>query len=74
MSHKQRRVSYSSFGAEILAASNGDDRGFDLKFSFASLFPHLPLRHKLLVDSKALFETLTTFHQVDDYRLRGTIA
>lgn len=73
-SHKQRRVSYSSFGAEILAAANADDRGYDLKLSFRSLFPDRPLRHKLIVDSKALFETLTTLHQSDDYRLRKTVA
>lgn len=73
-SHKQRRVSYSSFGAEILAASNGDDRGYSLKASFLSLFPHQPLQHNLLIDSKALFEALTTLHQTDDYRLRMTVA
>lgn len=73
-SYKQRRVSYSSFGAEILAAANADDRGYDLKLSFISLFPDHPLRHKLIVDSKALFETLTTLHQSDYYRLRKTVA
>lgn len=73
-SHKQRRVSYSSFGAEIIAAACADDRGYDLKMSFRSLFPLTPLRHQLLVDSKALFETLTTIHQTDVYRLRKTVA
>lgn len=73
-SHKQRRVSYSSFGAEVVAATCADDRGYDLKLSFASLFPDRPLRHELLVDSKALFETLTTLHQGEDYRLRKTVA
>lgn len=72
--HKQRRVSYSSFGAEILAATYGDDRGYDLKMSLLSMFPDKPLKHQLLIDSKALFETVTTLHQTDDYRLRKTVA
>lgn len=73
-SHKQRRVTYSSFGAEILAAASGDDRGFDFKMSLSSLFPQKPVKHQLLIDSKALFETITTLHQTDDYRLRKTVA
>lgn len=73
-SQKQRRASYLSFGAELIAASNGDARGYSLKPSFATLFPRRPIRHKLLVDSKALFETLTTLHQADDYRLWKTVA
>lgn len=73
-SHKQRRVSYSSFGAEILAAAAADDRGYEVKRSIFSIFPESPLRHEIMVDSKALFETITTLHQGDDYRLRGTVA
>lgn len=73
-SHKQKQVSYSSFGAEIIAAAHGDDRGFNLKGIFAELFPHKPLKHELLVDSKALYETITTLHQPRDYRLRKTVA
>lgn len=73
-SHKQRRVSYSSFGAEIIAAAYGDDRGFDLKFSLLSLFPQRPVKHQLLIDSKGLFETFITLHQTSDYRLRKTVA
>lgn len=30
-SHNQKRVSYSAFGADILATADGDDRGLDLK-------------------------------------------
>lgn len=73
-SHKQNQVSYSSFGAEIIAASNGDDRGFHLKCIFADLFPHRLLKHEILVDSKALYDTITTLHQPRDYRLRKTVA
>lgn len=46
-SRKQRRVSYPSLESEILAASNGDDRGYDIKMAFASILPQLPLRHEL---------------------------
>lgn len=73
-SHKQIRVSYSSFRAEIIAAAYGDDRGFDLKLSLLSLFPHRPVKYQLFIDSKALFETITTLHQTNDYRLRKTVA
>lgn len=36
--------------------------------------PTKPLRSKLLTDSKALFETRTTLHTSEDYRLRATVA
>lgn len=75
--NNQRSVLYSSFGAEILAASNADDRGYDLNLSFSrySLINlSLPLIHKNIFDSKALFETLTTLHQTDDYSLLRTVS
>lgn len=33
-------------------------------------FPHMPVKHQLLVDSKSLFETITTLHQTGYYRMR----
>lgn len=66
-SHKQRRISYSSFGAELFAASAAGDRGYDVKMSTCSIFPGLPLKHELLVDSKDWFEKLTSLHQGYDY-------
>lgn len=36
-STNQRRVSHSSYGAEILACSDADDRGFYLKQSFTEI-------------------------------------
>jgi hypothetical protein len=39
-SSKQRRVSFSSIGSEILAAASADDRGFALTESIRALFPH----------------------------------
>lgn len=73
-SHKQKRISYSSYGAEILAAADADDRGFHLKQTLHALFPDVDLKHQLLVDSKSLFETITTLHQPGDYRLRKVVA
>lgn len=72
MSHKQRRFSFSSFYDENIAAVNADYLGYGIKMSFLSMFPHQPLRHELLVDSKAIFETLTTLHTSEDFRLRAT--
>lgn len=32
--HKQLLVLYSSLGSEILAAADGNDRGYDIKLSY----------------------------------------
>lgn len=37
-SRKQRRVCHSSYGAEILACADADDRGYNLKLAMTSLF------------------------------------
>lgn len=73
-SHKQKRVSYSAFGAEILAAAETDDRGFDLKLSMASILPDDALRHDLYVEARALFDTITNLHEPREYRLRKTVS
>lgn len=73
-SHKQKRVSYSAFGAEILAAADADDRGFDLKLSLRSILSGNEIRHELFVDARALFDTITTLHEPREYRLRKTVA
>ena len=72
-SQKQRRASNSTYGAEILACVDADDRGFHLKQAFHSLFPMKPLRHILNVDSRCLYDTVTTLHEGKEYRLRQTI-
>lgn len=53
-SHKQKRVSYSAFGAEILAAADADYRGYDLKLSMMSLLQDKNVKHELFVDARAL--------------------
>lgn len=73
-SHIQKKVSYSSFGAEILAAADGDDRGYHVKMTLGSLFPEAPVRHHMMLGSKSLFETITTLHYTGDYRLRKVVS
>lgn len=73
-SHKQRKISYSPFGSEILVVADGDDRGFHIKQTLISRFPYHSVRHKLLVDLKSLFEIITTLHNNNDYRLRLIVA
>lgn len=70
---KQRRVSYSSYGAEILAFTEADDRGYNVKQALKSISPADDFRHILNVDSKGLFDTITTLHEGKDYRLRQTV-
>lgn len=72
-SHRQKRVSYSSYGAEILACASADDRGYYLKEALNSLFPRHRTRHELSVDSHALKDTITTLHEGSEYRLRHTV-
>lgn len=72
-SMRQKRVCYSSYGAEILACTEGDDRGYNIKMSLASLFPKNEFTHELNVDSKGLYDTVTTLHEGRDYRLRQTV-
>ena len=70
--HKQRRVSHSSFDAEILAAAQGDDCGFAIKQAMATI-TRMETRSTLLVDSESIFDTLTTLHEGNEYRLRQTV-
>lgn len=73
-SSKQRRVSYSSYGAEILACTEADDRGYNLKMAIRSLsLDGLNIPHVLNVDSKGLYDTITTLHEGREYRLRQTV-
>jgi len=67
---KKRRVSHSSYGAEILACTEGDDCGYRIKQALNSLAPRDFFRHVLHVDSKGLYDTVTTLDEGRDYRLR----
>lgn len=72
-SSKQKRVVYSSFGAEILASADADNRLYGLKIGLASLTNH-DIVSELLVDSKSLFTCVTTLSDQREYRLRRTVA
>ena len=71
-SHKQKRVIYSSLGAEILACSNPEDGGHDLKESQRTMFPRSDVKHEILFDSRALFDIIATLHEARENRLRKT--
>lgn len=71
---KQRRVSYSSYGAEILACTEADDRGFNMKMALQSITQdNKRIPHVLNIDSKGLYDTITTLHEGREYRLRQTV-
>ena len=72
-SNKQRRASYSPYGAEILACADADDRWFYIKSSLRCLFPGTKIKNELFTGSKGLYETITTLHEGRDYRLRPTV-
>ena len=66
VSRKQRRVRHSSYGAEVLACADTDDRGYNLKMAMTSLFLSYSFRHVLNVDSKRLYDTVTTLYEGRD--------
>lgn len=49
-SPKQRRVSHSSYGAEILACTEADDRVFHVKQELGTIFTVMKIKHHLKVD------------------------
>lgn len=69
-SSKQRRFCCCSFGAEILAAADNDDPKFKLLESIRYLFKptSMPaIKSVLHVDSKALYDDITTPYDRKDY-------
>lgn len=74
-SGKQKRVSFSSGGSEIIAAADATDRAGYMHELYATLLgPDVDLQLSLLVDSRGLHDTITTLHEPSDYRLRPTVA
>ena len=75
LSCKQKRVAFSSTGAEILAAASSADRGSLMAQSISILTGATKcLPFVLTVDSRGLYSTITTLHEGADYRLRSTVA
>jgi hypothetical protein len=67
------RFAYSSFGAEILACAEADDRLFALRSSFQELLSRT-FESELLVDSEGLYSCISTLSNSKGYRLRRTVA
>lgn len=75
LSCKQQRVSFSSIGAEILAAASSADRGALISECLQVLNgASLPLPLVLTIDSHGLYSTVTTLHEGADYRLRPFVS
>lgn len=74
-SSKQARISFSSIGAEILAAADSADRSLHIRECLNMILDNdssFPIR--LSIDSYGLYSTITTLHEGRDYRLRATVS
>lgn len=65
----KKKVSYRFLGAKNLAAADADDKGYHVWSILLSLFSTTPVLLHLMVESKSLFETITTLHQTGNFRL-----
>ena len=72
-SSKQRRVTYSSFGSEILACAEADDRTFCVRQALRYILHRPTLESHINVDSRGLLDTISMLHEGRDYRLRQTV-
>lgn len=70
---KKRRVAHSLYGSYVVACATADDRGFYLNKCFRSLAPGDLVKHVMQVDSRAFYDTITTFHNGREYRLRQSL-
>lgn len=72
-SHKQNGVKYSAYRAQILPAAYADNRAYYFLIGRKSLFPKTPTKHEMIVNSRGLYDTITTLHNGNEYRLWLTI-
>lgn len=70
---KQRRISHSSYGAEIITCADADNRGYYIKKEVQTILPEVRIRHELNVDSRGLYDTITKLHEGKEYRMRQTV-
>lgn len=71
---KKKRFRYSSYGAQILACTEADDRGFKLNKAIHYLSNDgTQINHTLNVDYKGLYDTIKTLHEGSEYRLRQSV-
>lgn len=73
MSQKKRRISNSSYGAEILSFADGDDRGLSGKTCVNELASGSKGDHILHCDFRELFATIATLDNGREYRLRQIV-
>jgi hypothetical protein len=69
-----KRVVCSSFGTEILACAEADDRLFSLRSSFQEMLFARTFESELLVDLKGLYSCICTLSNNKEHRLRRTAA
>lgn len=72
--HKQTRGSNTLFCTDIISEVDDDDRGFDLKMSYDSIFKRNKIRDEIYVGSRGLFDIIETIHESREYRLNKTEA
>lgn len=73
-STKQKQISYSYFGAEIIDAVDVYKRGFNLRETIRKIFPLCHIIHEMIVDSNDLFKSTTTLHESREYRLKRPVS
>lgn len=56
-----------------MAATNAEDREYDMKLSLRSIFSGRDIRQELFVDARELFATINALHEPLEYRLRKTV-
>lgn len=71
---RKREFRIRHFGEEIIAAAYIDEIGIDLRQTYRVIFPHCHIRHEMIGDFKALFDTITTLHEGREYRRRRTVS
>lgn len=62
-SQKKQRNSHSSYGAEILPAAIGDDRGYYRRKTISTLLQEILVDFDLKFESKYLWDTIKTLHE-----------
>ena len=72
-SHKQKRVCRSSSAAEILSIAEADDHGAAIKLAVHRNMGYAMPLH-LNIDSRSLWEHMTTQHENQDFRLRQAVS
>lgn len=72
-SSKQRRVRHCSYGSEILASSDDDDRGYYIQQAINVITNGTGMKHILHVDSRGLLHTISSLHDGKKYIFRPTV-